>query len=221
MEALHASRKNTYRSVFSVLMVTMVFKYGLKLVDILTKCPPCVRGKYEQIWNGDRTTIDKMLESLMIHGVAIVFTLAMQLTMCTLYLTFWTGEEFVMAYIPGLGFIVFFSSFGVFTVCMVLDRVKKILLNARDMWIHCFWLAWGVWVFMICAPMIGYCVYVVQFVFQVMDGHWVRKEPFSADFVNSSRIVCHAAGLFIAVGIAELVIVLKLDLEEGKMRSGG
>lgn len=219
MAALHQSRKNCYHSIFVVLMVTMALKYGLKLVDVCSRFS-CVDHKYVQLWNGDRTTIDKMLESIMIHGVAIVFTLAMQLTMCTLYLTFWTGEAFVMSYVPGMGFIVFFMSFGAFTMCMVLDRVKKILFNSKDRWIWCFWLSWALWMGMVCAPMIGYCVYVVQFVHQVMAGDWVRREPFSSDFVNASRIVCHAAWWFVVVAIAELFIILKLDLDEGKMRSG-
>lgn len=216
MSKLHASRVKTYHSMFLLLMVTMAMKYSLKLIDV---CTGCIGHKYVQVWNGGRTTMDKVIESLMIHGVSIVFTLAMQLTLCTVYLTFWQGEYFVMSYIPGIGFVIFFGSFVCFTIGMVVDRIRQTMLNSSACYIYCFWIWWVIWMFAVCVPMLGYSVYVMQFVWQVVKGHWLHKEPFSEEFVHAARIVCHAAGGFTAIAVLELGIILKLDLEEGKVRT--
>jgi len=216
MEALHKSRQRSYKSMVVGLVVTMFMKYSLKLIDLASNC---FGHKYVQLWNGGRTTIDKMLESIMIHGVSIIFTLAMQLTLCTLFLTFWEGEYFVMSYIPGIGFVMFFVSFVFFTVGMVVDRVRQTMLNSSDSYIYFFWICWVIWLFVVAIPMLGYCIYVMQFAMEVIQDQWVYKEPFSADFVHASKVVCHSAGLFTGVAIVELLIILKLDLEEGKTRT--
>lgn len=216
MDKLHDSRMRTYRSMFFGLVLVMMMKYSIKLMDILSGC--CGHS-YVQLWNGGRTTMDKMIESLMIHGISIVFQLAMQLTLCTLFLTFWEGEYFVMSYIPGLGFVMFFGSFVIFTVGMVVDRVKQVMLNAGNGYIITFWFGWVSWMFLICVPMMGYCVYVMQFVFEVIQGHWIQTEPFSQEFVQASRHVCHACGWFSIIAFVELLVVLKMDFEEGKVRS--
>jgi len=215
MAKLHSSRCLTYRAMFAGLAATFLLKYSLKVIDI---CSGCCGHQYVQLWNGGRTTIDKMIESLMIHGVSIVFTLAMQLTLCTLFLTFWTGEYFVMSYIPGIGFVAFFGSFAIFTVGMVCDRVKQVLLHSRDRAIFCFWFIWVVWMGLVAVPMIGYCVYILQFVMEVKSQDWMQKQPFSPEFQNVSVKVCNAVYMFTTIGIIELLIILKMDLEEGKGR---
>lgn len=215
--SLAKSRQRSYWGLFVGLIVTMFMKYSLKLVDIGTGL---CGHKYVQLWNGGRTTIDRMIESLIIHGVSIVFTLSMQLTLCTCFLTFWQGEYFVMSYVPGVSFVAFFGSFVVFTIGMVCDRVKQIMLNSSNCYIICFWICWVMWMLWITVPMLGYCMYVLQYAYEVQRGHWIEKEPFSEEFVKASETVIKAVGGFTGIAVIELYTILKLDLEEGKSSRG-
>lgn len=214
MAALHRSRQNTYRAITVGLVLVMLLKYSLKLIDIGSNC---CGHKYVQLWNGGRTSIDKMLESMMIHGMSLIFTLSMQLTLCTLFLTFWEGEYFIMSYIPGIGFVAFFISFFAFVIVMVMDRMKGWFLNATNRFIYFFWFCWTFWNLMVAVPMIGYSVYVAQFVIQALAGGYIRDEPFSPEFVNASRTVCKAVGVFVGINLVELLIILRLDIESSKV----
>lgn len=203
--------------MFVGLIATMFMKYSLKLMDIGAGL---CGHKYVQLWNGGRTTIDKMIESIMIHGISIVFTLSMQLTLCTVFLTFWQGEYFVMSYIPGIGFVAFLGSFMLFTIYSVCDRVKQIMLHSSNCYIVCFWIGYVIWMAIVTVPMLGYSLYVLQYAFEIHRGNWIRKEPFSEEFVQASHTVIKAVGGFTAIAVIEFFLIIKLDLEEGKAQSG-
>lgn len=219
MEKLIASRNNNQMYLFWILIIVFVLKYGLKISDIVSfMCS----HKYVQLWNGGRTKIDKLLESMMIHGLAVVFTLAMQLTMCTNFLTFWNDEGFfTMSYIPGLGFVIFFISFVIISVYMVLDRWLQWMLKADNIYIWTFWAIWCVWMLLVTVPMLGYSVYVIQFVWEIKTGHMLRTEPFSVEFVDASHKVCDGALKLTVIAVLELLLILKLDWEEASSRQRG
>lgn len=217
MKKLRQLRPQYKKYLFALLIATMACKYSLKVIDIITN----VWGvhRYVQLWNGGRTMYDKLLESIMIHGISIVFTLSIQLTLCTLFLTFWREEGyFVMSYIPGIGFVMFFVSFVLFSIGMVLDRVMQWMVQASDKYIYMFWLVWCLWMVVVTIPMIGYCAYVIQFVLEVQKGRWLRTEPFSPEFVHHSKTLCQSAQWFFVVALVELIAILRLDIEEGKSR---
>merc|ERR1711933_175051 len=92
-EELHTARVHQHRQLIIGITVCMLLKYTLKLTDIVAGC---CGHRYVQLWNQGRTTFDKVLESMMLHGVSIVFTLAMQMTLCTLFVSFWRDDHFIM-----------------------------------------------------------------------------------------------------------------------------
>jgi len=219
VEKLIQSRVNNQKYLFWLLIFIFFLKYGLKISDIVSfMCS----HKYVQLWNGGRTKIDKLLESMMIHGLAVVFTLAIQLTMCTNFLTFWNDEGFfTMSYIPGLGFVIFFVSFVFISVFMVLDRCMQWMVRGTNCYIWTFWCVWTVWMMLVTVPMIGYSIYVVQFVLQIKLGHMLRTEPFTVEFVQASHDVCEGALWLTIIAILELVLVCYLDYEEASTRQRG
>eukprot|EP00403_Amphidinium_massartii_P028413 CAMPEP_0178387566 /NCGR_PEP_ID=MMETSP0689_2-20121128/9139_1 /TAXON_ID=160604 /ORGANISM="Amphidinium massartii, Strain CS-259" /LENGTH=358 /DNA_ID=CAMNT_0020007933 /DNA_START=33 /DNA_END=1106 /DNA_ORIENTATION=+ len=110
---LYMSRSYLYYMVIFCCFVTMAMKYSLKMVDL---CTSFSGPRYIQLWQNDRTRVDRSIESLLSHSNAIIFTLALQLCLTSLYLTFWRDYYFVMQFIPSVGFWIFFITLIVFTL---------------------------------------------------------------------------------------------------------
>lgn len=211
-EELHSARIKTHNSLIVGIGICMLLKYALKLTDVLASYSGY---RYKQLWNQGRTTLDKALESLMIHGISILFTLAMQITVCTLFLTFWREDHFVMTYVPGLAFIMFFLSLVIFTVAMVIDRVLGLMVRFGDWYIYLFWMVWLLWVALLVVPMIGYCIYSANFMWEISRLGWLQDEAhmFSEEFVEASVSASFATACFMGIALIDLVVILILDLD--------
>jgi len=214
-EELHKGRLRGHDALLVGIIICMILKYSLKVTDILAEC---CGHQYVQLWNQGRTTFDKFLESLMLHGPSIVFTLAMQMTLCSLFLTFWREDHFIMTYIPGLGFSLFFGSLVVFCLFMVADRLRGWMVRCKNSYIYCFWFIWVLWMLLFTVPMIGYCVYSVNFLWRVREMGWLQDqdEMFSKEFVHASVSVARASGCFVVVSVVDMAVILLLDFDQHK-----
>lgn len=212
-EELHKGRLRGHDTLLVGIIICMILKYSLKVADVVAEC---WGHQYVQMWNQGRTTFDKVLESLLLHGVSIVFTLAMQVTLCSLFLTFWRGDHFIMTYIPGLGFALFFGSLVFFCVFMVFDRLRGWMVRCSNSYIYCFWLLWFMWMFLLTVPMIGYCAYSANFMWSVREMGWLQDqdEIFSKEFVQASVNAATATGCFIVVAVVDMVVILLLDFDQ-------
>jgi len=211
---LHVSRMRLGKVLIAGIIISMVLKYSLKLIDILTEC---CGHKYVQVWNNGRTSVDKVLESVMLHGLSIVFTLTMQLTLCTLFLTFWREDHFVMTYIPGLAFAMFFFTMLAFMSWMVLDRLFGCMVRVGDWYIYMFWIVWLLWFFILVLPMIGSSIYALNFMFKVTENHWIGSAGFfSAKFTKAARNASWASGYFLIVAVVDMLVILKTDYDASR-----
>lgn len=218
-QELHKARIRGHDHLLYAIVICMILKYSLKITDI---CAECWGHQYVQLWNQGRTTFDKALESLLLHGVSIIFTLAMQMTLCGLFLTFWREDHFIMTYIPGLGFSLFFGSLVAFCVFMVVDRLRGWMARCRNSYIYCFWFIWLMWMVLLTVPMIGYCIYSVQFMWRVRQMGWLQDQDqiFSKEFVHASVTAARATGGFVLVAVVDLVVILLLDLDQSQAQNG-
>lgn len=216
-EELHAARTKNHRTLLMSIVVCMLLKYSLKVTDIVAEF---LGHRYVQLWNQGRTTFDKVLESLLLHGVSIVFTLAMQMTLCSLFLTFWREDHFIMAYFPSGGFKLFFYSLVVFCAVIVIDRIQGFMARCGNWYIYTFWIIWFSWMVSMAVPMIGYCVYSMNFLWRVYKMGWLQDEAqmFSSKFVSASVSAAHATACFVLVAVADLLVILLLDIKETKHR---
>mmetsp|Transcript_97923 Transcript_97923/g.178951 ORF Transcript_97923/g.178951 Transcript_97923/m.178951 type:complete len:453 (-) Transcript_97923:173-1531(-) len=210
-QELHKVRIRIYNWIIAGILVSMSLKYTLKVTDIIAHF---CGYQYEQIWNQGRTTFDKALESLLFHGSNIVFTLAMQMTMCCLFLSFWLDDHFVMLHVPGSGFALFVFSLVFFQGMMVLDRLMSWMARCNDWYIYVFWVTYVLWAVVVNIPMIGYCIYSVNFMWQVHQMGWLTTEEyiFSEAFVHASKSVARAMGSFLGVALVDMVVIIMLDL---------
>jgi len=210
-EELHVSRIRSHSLLVYGIIICMILKYSLKVTDIAAE----VFGhQYVQLWNQGRTTFDKALESLLLHGVSIIFTLAMQMTLCGLFMTFWREDHMIMTYVPGLGFTLFFGSLVMFCGFMVLDRLYGWMAKCGNKYIYSFWMVWVLWMFVLAVPMMGYCIYSVNFMWSVASMGWLREEAqmFSPAFVLATRNLAKVTGMFVFVAVADMAMILMHDL---------
>lgn len=210
-QEMHEGRIRLYNGIIVGIVVSMCLKYTMKVTDIIAQL---CGHQYEQLWNQGRTTFDKALESLLFHGSNIVFTLAMQMTLCCLFLSFWSNDHFVMLFVPGTGFVVFVLSLVFFQGVMVLDRCMSWMARCNDWYIYVFWVTYVLWALIVNIPMIGYCIYSVNFIWQVQRMGWMAREEyfFSEAFVHASKTGARAMGCFLGVALVDMAVIIMLDL---------
>jgi len=207
---LHWSRVVTYYALAMAMLGCMCMKYSLQFADVATKI---VGYRYVQLWNNGRTHFDRFLESLMLHGISIIFTLALQLSLCTCFWVFWRNDHFVLEYIPTVGFKLFFISMVMLTIIMVIDRVCGIM-QAHDWYIYLFWITWTIWMLVVTVPMMGYCMCNLNFVWKASIDGWIDSERiFSDDFVAASVTAARCSCAFILIAVIDMIVVLLIDCE--------
>jgi hypothetical protein len=209
-EELHQNRIRAHYALIVGIIVCFFLKYSLKVVDI---CAHLVDYRYVQLWNQGRTTFDRALESALLHGVSIIYTLAMQMTLCTLFASFWRQDHFIMSFLPGVGFSMFGLTLVVFCIFMVVDRLKGYMAKCGDRYVYCFWFLWALWMIFLTVPMIGYCVYSVNFMWRISEISWLRDEDelFSNEFQNAMKNLARATGCFLAISFVDFLAILTLD----------
>lgn len=213
-DSLQRGRIRSHYQLMVAIILCMLLKYGRVIVDSFAK----VYGtqQYVQLWNEGRTMFDRALESLLMHGVSIVYTLAMQMTLCALFMTFWRHDHFIMSFYPGFGLFLYGLTLLLFCVYCVIDRWKGYMVRCGNRYIYSFWAFWLLWTVFLTVPMIGYCVYSVNFMFRVTEMHWVQKaedEIFSLEFASASINLAKATGIFVAVAFLDALTLLGLDLD--------
>mmetsp|Transcript_6903 Transcript_6903/g.12214 ORF Transcript_6903/g.12214 Transcript_6903/m.12214 type:complete len:464 (-) Transcript_6903:155-1546(-) len=209
---LHKSRSYLYFLNIFCCVSTMAVKYSLKVVDVVTKFSG---PRYVQLWHNDRTKFDRIVESVLLHSNALVFTLALQLSLCSLYLTFWRDYYFVMEFIPSMGFWIYFVSQLIFTVWMVLDRVQGWMVKHGDWYIYVFWGGIIFYTLTITLPMLGYCFFSLDFVLAVYRGQWIGSAGiFSQKFKKVANQAMSCAFGFMGLAVLDVVVIIAMDLLE-------
>mmetsp|Transcript_131668 Transcript_131668/g.241809 ORF Transcript_131668/g.241809 Transcript_131668/m.241809 type:complete len:125 (+) Transcript_131668:2-376(+) len=115
---------------------------------------------------------------------------------------------------PGSGFALFVFSLVFFQGMMVLDRLMSWMARCNDWYIYVFWVTYVLWAVVVNIPMIGYCIYSVNFMWQVHQMGWLTTEEyiFSEAFVHASKSVARAMGSFLGVALVDMVVIIMLDL---------
>mmetsp|Transcript_72717 Transcript_72717/g.137429 ORF Transcript_72717/g.137429 Transcript_72717/m.137429 type:complete len:620 (-) Transcript_72717:127-1986(-) len=216
-EKMYVVRFRTWWVLLGTLPMTMVLKYSTKLLDLCAGCSN--NRRLIQLWNNGRTTCDKLLESLMVHFTAIVFCLVQQMTLCTLFLTIWQEDHFIMTFTPGTGFAAFFGFSVIMTCYITVDRIMGWMLKCGDGYIYLFWSIWIIGSLLVVVPMVGYLFYMGQFVWELTWRHMIRTEPFSLVFVENARWCMRYCWIFIGLSIADALLILKIDLQTEAPRS--
>merc|ERR1711971_414685 len=162
-----------------------------------------------------RTTFDKVLETILFHGVSTVYIVALEITSCTLFLSFWREDHFVMSFFPGIAFGLFCCTLVCFCICIFIDRVMGLINRCGDWYIYTIWTLWLVWMIVLAVPMIGYCVYSCNFMWTVLQKDWLQEEGFlfSPEFEHASVLAARIAACFVGVAIVEIFVLLMLDIE--------
>lgn len=210
--ALQKVRVRTHHQLIVGIIVCMLLKYALVIADLLAQ----VFGhRYVQLWNQGRTTFDRALESLLIHGVSIIYTLGMQMALCALFLTFWRDDHFIMSFFPGFGIFLYGLTLVCFVIYTVIDRFNGYMLKCGHKYIYVFWTFWFFWTVLLTIPMIGYCCYSLNFMFRVTEMHWVQEEAdlFSPEFAKNSIAIAKATGGFLVVALVDFLSLLALDVD--------
>jgi len=209
MRDIHSGRDRMSIALVVAFGICFMMKYSMKMVDIITRY---AGYRYVQLWNNGRTTCGKLLESLLLHVVSIIFTLALQTTYCTLFLTFWHHNFFIMTFIPTSG--LFIACF--FLMCMagfaVVDRIMGLLLKLGDGYVWLFWFVIMLAFSFVFVPMIGYSVYSVNYLFSVRS--WLIKETiFTPEFVKAASTAAWVSVVFLGISILDAIAILAIDLD--------
>merc|ERR1711865_1170094 len=138
--------------------------------------------------------------------------MGLQMTYCTLFLTFWHHEFFIMTFIPTSGlFIAGFCLMCAITF-MVVDRVMGLMLRLGDWYIMGFWACATLGFIIVYIPMIGYSVYSVNYLFSVRS--WLMKETiFTPEFVEAASQAAWVSSVFILIAILDAIAILVIDLD--------
>jgi len=186
----------------------------MKIIDMIASR---TGYRYVQLWDHSRTLADKVIESCLLHFVSIIFTLALQMTYFTLYLTFWRDDHFVMQYIPIIGL----QLTGTCLLCMVVflsvDRIKGFFIRAPERFIYAFWSLMFVLFVAFFIPMICYSVSSVGFVWTVKSsGMLYEEEIFSENFVFYAERTTNCAMGFIIIAVFDTLTILFIDILESE-----
>lgn len=212
LKSFREQRRATFRTLTFGLIICFFAKYSMQVCEVLSRC---FEYRYMQLWNGSRTRYDRTLESVMLHGVAILFTLAMQISMCTVYLQFWRTNHFVMYFIPTLGFRLFLGTLVMLFIADFVDRIGNYSIKWTARKVYAMWLLALVWLGMIAIPMVGYSVTSIQFLVELNSSGWLKSEDdlFGEDFEQTALKATGACALFCAIAIVDITVILFLDLE--------
>lgn len=198
------------------LLATMGAKYALKVIDILTDC---CGHKYYSLWTNGRTTFDVALESLMLQGMGTVFILTMQMSLCLMFFVIWDEDHFLTIFMPLLGFEIFIFSLGVVAAYMLIDRLCGLMTRCSNRYIWMFWIVYCVWLFLVATPMIGYCIYSLDFALK--SEHWLTDEDltnmYSKEFRDAAAKVLNCVGAFAIVGILDVVVIVCGDVQRTRL----
>lgn len=194
-------------------VMCFLVKYSMKIIDTSARY---MGYRYVQLWNNGRTVTDKVLESLMLHVVSIIYTLALQMTYCTMYLAFWRQDHFIIQYIPMLGLALSFVALMMMVILLVTDRIRGWMVNAQgNRYLFKFWTFVVIMFGAFFVPMIGYSMASVHFMWTVKWNGWLAEEEiFSPLFVYYANRATYCALAFMAIAVVDIAVIFAIDLEE-------
>lgn len=209
---LHHQRRTNYRWLITGIIIGLALKYFVQILEILVGC---CGHRYVQLWNGSRTRFDRALEGVLLHSVLIICTLAMQISLCTIFLTFWRDNHLVMSFIPGFGFKLYICTICFVTVVNMVDRILGIAAGCKDWVLYVGWTLWAAWMLLVCMPMIGYSVYAVNYLLEVRRAGWLEGNSiYSPEFERSARYCSWSCVIFLLFAVADVVVILSMDCKQ-------
>jgi len=207
------ARVTTFNALLGAIAICMAVKYCLKFSDAFVRW----RGPYYiKIWHNDRTRLDLVLESFMLHAMSTFFTLALQIALCSVFLAFWQKDHFVMTYVPKAGLMVFFVTMMIMTVYMVCDRVGGWLLTGSKKYFCWFWTSYILWCVVVAVPMVAYTIYSMNFNLTVASNGWMAEESalFSKEFTEAVTTARWTSYAFVLTALVDITAIVMHDLEK-------
>eukprot|EP00927_Polykrikos_kofoidii_P054339 TRINITY_DN48767_c0_g1_i1.p1 TRINITY_DN48767_c0_g1~~TRINITY_DN48767_c0_g1_i1.p1 ORF type:complete len:426 (+),score=30.95 TRINITY_DN48767_c0_g1_i1:138-1415(+) len=213
LEQIKAARFQFRRIVVVCIGLSMILKYGVALLDMFSKY---FKYEYMQVWNQSRTRSDRILESALVHSMAIVFIMVLQVALCTMHFTFWREDHFVLSFLPGTGIIIFLAGIGLVSSLTVLDRVFGFMLRqVNNRALITFWVVYSIYMALVTIPMIGYCLFSFNYLYSVNLNGWLQAGGFLTEqFVTTARHATVVCVLNVLVGIMDFVLMIRIDLEK-------
>lgn len=214
IEDLITKREMGFRPILFGLIFSGLLKYLTKVLDIVagTLSPA---HRYVQLWNKSRTRCDKILESVLVHSMAIVFSLGLQTCLTTMFFIFWRRDHFVMSYMPDVGLWMFFVSLALLTAANVLDRCNGFLVHRSNTELYMFWLFWIGWMMLISVPMLGFSCFSLWYLVEVNRSGWMDQMDFvSPEFVAAAKKSSILTCLFFVCGILDFICIVRMDMDK-------
>jgi hypothetical protein len=192
------------------LLVCWIMKFGTKLIDFLSQA---CGHRYVQLWNGGRSGIDRALETLIVHSLTTMFMLALQLASCSCFLTFWEDDYFLLAHIPAVGFSLFFITLVFMTLFITIDRVLGVMDYLSNWYVYLFWTFYLIWFALLAVPMLGSCVYSLQFLVEIQKNGLLLNglSNFSEDYQWAATIAVSASAGFLFTATFDVVVMIMSD----------
>jgi len=193
--------------------IGMIVKYSNKIIELVGST---TGSHYMQLWGRSRTSFDRCLESAVFQSLAIIYTLTVQITLCTLYLTFWKQDNFfVMSYIPSCGLCIFLGSCTMIGVGNILDRCYGVMLRCTNRGIICFWILYILWMIMVTMPMVGYFLFSLQYVGEVVNGGWIRNSTvFSEAYILAAHKAMGAMMMFLMLAVVDVFVLVASEMKK-------
>eukprot|EP00927_Polykrikos_kofoidii_P083516 TRINITY_DN856_c0_g4_i1.p1 TRINITY_DN856_c0_g4~~TRINITY_DN856_c0_g4_i1.p1 ORF type:complete len:472 (-),score=44.40 TRINITY_DN856_c0_g4_i1:31-1302(-) len=210
---LLSQRLSFRRVIVACIVMTMILKYGVSFIDLLSKF---FKQEYVEVWQQSRTRFDRILESSLCHGMTIMFNFVLQITLCTQYMTFWREDHFVMSFVPGAGIVIFLIGVTVLSTLTIVDRLFGIMLrHCSDRHLIVFWILYSVYMLLVTFPMMGYCVFSLNYLYTVNVHGWLHVGGVLTDrFVSAAQKASTICLFSFVVGLMDVALMIRIDMDQ-------
>jgi len=227
VEELHQSREGLFFVMTAFVAVTMLGNFIMLCQDII-KGKPDYSALLSQAQDNPTNMyvllaqVEEMKEKNCAVKICYMVTnfvqkkwttFIQQITICSLFLTFWDEDHFVMAYIPGAGFAVLY-----FLQFMQTGAGLSALYLGKDYESSVTWYvsSCSCWACFCSCPVIfcmfGYFFYQLQFLLSTSVMHvMAEKAVFTVKFTQISELAADLGKYFFGLNVAELTIVAVVE----------
>jgi len=201
-------RTQAFKSMTFQLGWCLFIKYFAKLRSLITLVMDTPKSL------GSRTLFDRNLENILVHIITSVFTIGLQVSLCTIFVMVWRPHHAVLSYLPLFEYRCFFWTFVAMTVLNELDK----LLNWSPR--HCsytgnivFWIVWSLIILVMTIPILVTTAWKIQFLYHVHNCSWDDEDAhlISSDFTRAYLQSQGACILFILTALLEQFVFFVMD----------
>eukprot|EP00929_Paragymnodinium_shiwhaense_P115013 TRINITY_DN835_c0_g1_i2.p1 TRINITY_DN835_c0_g1~~TRINITY_DN835_c0_g1_i2.p1 ORF type:complete len:632 (+),score=225.23 TRINITY_DN835_c0_g1_i2:144-2039(+) len=212
---LKQARHHAREAIIIGLAMGLLTKYASKFFNFMSCCCP---KHTKQTWDLSRTAWDKMLQGLLLNSLSILFTLTMQISLCTVYFVFEMHGYYVCSYLPVFGLALFLVSLISVTLLDAVDRCRGIMLRCTTRGIYCFWILYVLYMFVLCLPLLGYSFFGLCYLAEVFRKSDDVMKISPAYQEAKSHLLTTAVG-FVVVAMLDVFAMLTQNSKQGQERS--